>query len=517
MPRSTVRALLVVSLAGSATAATLDVSGDANLFGAGHAVAPEPGGLGGGTLPPGFSFPAGPGQVLRITGVAGCVAMTVSFGNCEGPDGSEVNVAPTAVTSFGGISGINHDTNGPLLAVFLDGTEPVDPAPASLDFRAGALGTGFAVLAPALNQAFFTGDGLTGTGTGAVQDFLVPPTATRVFFGFADGNGYSGPPGAYFDNGGTFVVGFEIIGSCAPEVTSLPRDATTCEGQPVALDASGMTVVDCDGVPQHEWSDGAVVVGTTPRVVVTPTDTTTYTFTVWCSSDPTCVARAEAIVTVEHPPLFASAQARDVAACNVGIELAWPAATFSDPTGTGVYNVYRSTASCAAAVAAPPVLQGWTDTRWVDPSTTDGGTYHYVVEAEDARTSTACAPPGGDHGGAATRVCLAPVTEVADAAPPEVVCAPLRATHFGDDATLLWPSARSLLSGEHFHLLHGLDRPTAPFTLATPEGFRGRQLTVSDTSSPLQFFDLRVANACEVESANEYPPPALDEDTRPCP
>ena len=33
-----------------------------------------------------------------------------------------------------------------------------------------------------------------------------------------------------------------------------------------------------------------------------------------------------------------------------------------------------------------------------------------------------------------------------------------------------------------------------------------RSFTETDISSPLQFFDLRVATACEVQSEDEYPP-----------
>ncbi|HEY3242752.1 MAG TPA: hypothetical protein VGM03_05305 [Phycisphaerae bacterium] len=40
---------------------------------------------------------------------------------------------------------------------------------------------------PGLRQPFFIGDGLTGTGSGAVQQFLVPDGATRLFLGTIDG------------------------------------------------------------------------------------------------------------------------------------------------------------------------------------------------------------------------------------------------------------------------------------------------------------------------------------------
>jgi hypothetical protein len=51
---------------------------------------------------------------------------------------------------------------------FLDASQPdTSPAPSALD--CSILGTGFSSLAPALKQAFFIGDGLTGTGSGSSE------------------------------------------------------------------------------------------------------------------------------------------------------------------------------------------------------------------------------------------------------------------------------------------------------------------------------------------------------------
>jgi hypothetical protein len=47
-----------------------------------------------------------------------------------------------------------------------------------------------------LDQLFFIGDGLTGTGTGMVQQFVVPSGATALYFAAADSLGSSsGNPG----------------------------------------------------------------------------------------------------------------------------------------------------------------------------------------------------------------------------------------------------------------------------------------------------------------------------------
>jgi hypothetical protein len=73
-----------------------------------------------------------------------------------------------------------------LLGVFLDASVPGGQAPASLDASGS---NDFTTLAPLLRQVFFIGDGLTGTGTGAVQRFTVPAGATRLALGSSDALG----------------------------------------------------------------------------------------------------------------------------------------------------------------------------------------------------------------------------------------------------------------------------------------------------------------------------------------
>jgi hypothetical protein len=74
-----------------------------------------------------------------------------------------------------------------LLGVFLNDFVASDPVPDTLDFN-GA--DSFLTLAPALNQVFFIGDGLTGHGTGTQQAFTAPSGATRLFLGSMDGYGW---------------------------------------------------------------------------------------------------------------------------------------------------------------------------------------------------------------------------------------------------------------------------------------------------------------------------------------
>ena len=97
-------------------------------------------------------------------------------------------------------------TVGALVGVFLgDGAPPSVPPP-DLNFTTdgGTAFLDFTTLSPQLGQVFLIGDGRTTTGQ--LQSFLVPPGATRLYFGIADGFQFQGPPGCYFDNsgGGTF-------------------------------------------------------------------------------------------------------------------------------------------------------------------------------------------------------------------------------------------------------------------------------------------------------------------------
>jgi hypothetical protein len=56
------------------------------------------------------------------------------------------------------------------------------------------------MLSSLLRQVFFIGDGLSGSGTGAVQRFVAPAGATRLFLADLDGLGQN------YDNSGQFVV-----------------------------------------------------------------------------------------------------------------------------------------------------------------------------------------------------------------------------------------------------------------------------------------------------------------------
>lgn len=197
-------------------AAQINISGDSNIFGAGKTSAPAPGGGFGGQLPPMLDFAAGPGKVLTFSNISGSIYYSgdyaPAFTNGIGDGGTFV--PGTNISSYGGISGIRNDNRfGFLVGVFLTDLEPTDPAPLALDFTNN---TSFEEISPLLKQTFFIGDGLTGSGSGNIQRFLVPDQATRLFLGFADGANVQGAPGHYSDNGGSLVANFEIQPAAEP-------------------------------------------------------------------------------------------------------------------------------------------------------------------------------------------------------------------------------------------------------------------------------------------------------------
>jgi hypothetical protein len=113
------------------------------------------------------------------------------------PDGSTSFTGGTSSAGIG-ISNVLGNYDG-LFGVFV-GDVRNSTAPATLDFRPSASpGMDFESLSPLLQQVFFIGDGLTGTGTGTSQDFFVPTGATHLYLGMLDGSGW-------YNNGGSFSV-----------------------------------------------------------------------------------------------------------------------------------------------------------------------------------------------------------------------------------------------------------------------------------------------------------------------
>lgn len=225
-------AALAAVLAGRPAAAepvSLDVKACANIFASGWATAAS------GVLPPSYSFNPGPGKVLTFSNMVGWVQFHPSVART----GAEGGPWSTNLNSLNGISGIIHGTKAMfLVGVFLEDKEP-SVAPAPLNFT----GTDtFTSIAPLVGQTFFIGDGLTGTGSGARQQFVIPPTATRLFLGFAEGYNFSGTPGFYDDNEGLLAATFEITLACS---YSISPPTSTVEAAGGTLTVTVATAAGC--------------------------------------------------------------------------------------------------------------------------------------------------------------------------------------------------------------------------------------------------------------------------------
>ncbi len=199
---------------------SVSVGGKCNVYGAGHATAPGPGGsvtggYGGGILPFEIALPSGTGRSCTFD-----LSGTIDYGGCcppSGPDGAAFTNILEA-PAYGGIAGCDLSTRARYLTgVFLDDNEPVDPAPDRIIFS----GIDFAELSPGLRQVFFLGDGWTGEGDGNLQVFHIPDGATRLFLGYQDRCSTTpNVPGCYDDNGGlvTGTVSFSLPTSATPGV-----------------------------------------------------------------------------------------------------------------------------------------------------------------------------------------------------------------------------------------------------------------------------------------------------------
>ena len=186
-------------VAGAPSDATQVLLATANIFGAGHEFAPMPGGGGRGSLPPVWTLPGTGDRIVTISCAVGMVNPVRDENAWNGPEGD--GRGPTDVESFEGIAGIVDFNNGMfVVGVFLTDDVPTDPAPERLDFSSGE---DFDLLEPSIAQTFFVGDGKS-------RRFRVPPGATRLFLGFADGFRYVGKPGWYNNNVGQLEVTVEV-------------------------------------------------------------------------------------------------------------------------------------------------------------------------------------------------------------------------------------------------------------------------------------------------------------------
>ena len=207
--------LVGVSLTAVSQASIVTVAGTSNIFASGRptATGSAPAGGGAGTLPTlvGFTSPTGASfRFNSVTGIVNCCGGPAPQNT--GPDGAVIPGVfqpDTDVNSFAGIAGLQFTSRQMfLVGVFLNDNVPADPAPTRLTY--GTTGDTAAQYSPGLNQTFFIGDGLTGTGAGNIQVFFSPVGATRLFLGFVDAFGYFGDPGHFNDNTGLLTVDVDI-------------------------------------------------------------------------------------------------------------------------------------------------------------------------------------------------------------------------------------------------------------------------------------------------------------------
>jgi hypothetical protein len=211
-------ACLFAGAAGAATT-TVSVPGVADIWLAGQPAGTVlNGGFPGSDVAPTNSPVLGSGGLTLTPGTAltfvvsgfsdynGCASPTPDGG---GPCGAAAQ--PAAL----GISGYNGPVNA-LVGVFLDGSVPGGAAPPALDFSTPALQQQ-ATVAPQLRQIFYIGDGLTGTGAGTRQQFIIPNGATRLFLGASDG------VGANYNNFGSMLASVtDATPSNVPSTANIP-------------------------------------------------------------------------------------------------------------------------------------------------------------------------------------------------------------------------------------------------------------------------------------------------------
>lgn len=213
-------------------AATLSVSAHMDIYRAGGYNDGSDG-----SAPAVFTFRAGPGQVLKFSSVSG--SWVCGTGNPEyGPDGTSTGNCYHAggqsyqnpIGPFAGYA--TTDFVEALTGMFLEDSLPVSPPPPTRfyiqDNSQGGVPTDSLILSPRIGQVFFIGDGRTGTGTGGLQVFRVPPTATHLYLGYTDNCGYwiNTTPGCYSDNAGSLTAVFSIVKHVpdwiAPTLSSAP-------------------------------------------------------------------------------------------------------------------------------------------------------------------------------------------------------------------------------------------------------------------------------------------------------
>jgi hypothetical protein len=240
------------------------VPANAEIYGAGNAGLPDASGV----PPVEFDLPAN-AAALSFLSATGIITYNNGTGHND-PDGSIVSggyYGPTlngtngysVAGGYGGISGITMPGAGALVGVFAPADAPTGAPPASLDFT--SMGTAFNTLSPALYQTFFIGDGLTGDGSGLVQQFNVPVGATRLFLGLSDAPGFDGNPGAYDDNFGSFTVSFQFSFIIPVEIQAPQLSGMNFTFSFQTISNQSYTVLSTTNLAGGTWTTNTILIG----------------------------------------------------------------------------------------------------------------------------------------------------------------------------------------------------------------------------------------------------------------
>lgn len=215
----TICVFALVACAGLAHGVDVQVRGQCNIFGAGFAVPPAPGGGGGGVLPMLVQVGGNANGFVWVSSMTGTVSAGSGF-PLHGGDGGTSASGTTDVLSWNGISGLIHNNRTLFLTgVFLGPASASDPAPPRLDVTNANSELEFR---PLIAQTFFIGDGRDTSN--ATQRFFIPAGATRLYLGFVDALDFGFPtsnPGHYADNWGALNVSLSMVPAPATSLVGL--------------------------------------------------------------------------------------------------------------------------------------------------------------------------------------------------------------------------------------------------------------------------------------------------------
>ncbi len=224
---------------------SINLESRSNIFASGRMYTSNPGGGGGGILPFELAldctvkkliFPEVKGQI-SITGEP---SISPEGWSIDSPEGYDPNAR---IPEFEGLSDVISKKRALFLAgVFLD-----DSVPEGV-YQGGPNIIQYDLIEnrPALNQIFYIGDGLTGTGSGELQEFFVPKGATRLFLGFPDAPYFKGPHGYYGDNKGSVDVTIETC-SVIDRINSTELQLSLCK----ETNSSQLDLLFADGTVLH--------------------------------------------------------------------------------------------------------------------------------------------------------------------------------------------------------------------------------------------------------------------------